>query len=431
MTENPKKKCRQYSIDYLKFGFIASPTNQQLPFCLLCNQVFSNEGMKPSRMCGHLTKKYPDKKVKDLKYFPILSKQFANRGSIDGMINKITTKNDDGLVASYNISLLIAKCGKPRTIGEKLILPAIREVISTVIHQDASSVVRSIPLSNNSVSRKIEELAIDVEQQLCKVLQTTEFALQLDESTLRDNKALLMAYVRYIHNGVSKEEMLFSKPLETDPKVEFLEEYDSTLAEKVKMIRTDVAYLPDIFEKLNIVNKQLQGNNTTLIQAKGVVLSFLSKLTLFRQNIARREFGQLPCSSELDMANNNIIRDDNIHIYCSHVDSLSEDLLIRSKDLTELVIPNFVINPFRTNIETLDPQFQEEFTDLQNDIEYNAIFAQCGYSAFWMKKEVSERYPHIFQTVKLMFVAFPSSYLVEKGFSTVVNLPQNKEIDWK
>ncbi|KAI6661311.1 hypothetical protein LOD99_10035 [Oopsacas minuta] len=313
------------------------------------------------------------------------------------------------------------------------------------MHQDASSVVRSIPLSNNSVSRRIEELAIDVEQQLCKVLQTTEFALQLDESTLRDNKDLLMTYVRYIHNGVSKEEMLFSKPLETDTKgetifmvvkqfceeknipmgniiacatdgapsmigrhrgfithlkravpkslqivitatnkiknnslndrifqqlcenndedykrlplhtevrwlskgnclkrfhqlfdsiVEFLEEYDSTLAEKVKMIRTDVAYLADIFEKLNIVNKQLQGNNTTLIQAKGVVLSFLSKLTLFRQNIARREFGQLPCLSELNMVNNNIIRDDNIHIYCSHVDSLSEDLLIRFKDLT-------------------------------------------------------------------------------------------------
>ena len=44
--------------------------------------------------------------------------------------------------------------------------------------------------------------------------------MQLDESTLRDNQALLVAYVRYIHNGVSKEEMLFSKPLETDTRGE-------------------------------------------------------------------------------------------------------------------------------------------------------------------------------------------------------------------
>ena len=38
-------------------------------------------------------------------------KQFANRSSIDEMFNKAFNKNDDGLVASYNISLLIAKCG--------------------------------------------------------------------------------------------------------------------------------------------------------------------------------------------------------------------------------------------------------------------------------------------------------------------------------
>ena len=38
------------------------------------------------------------------------------------------------------------------------------------------------------------------------------------------------------------------------------------------------------------------------------------------------------------------------------------------------------------------------------------------------KEKVSELYPHIYKTVKLMFVAFPPSYLVEKGFSTIVNL---------
>ena len=63
-------------------------------------------------------------------------------------------------------------------------------------------------------------MALNVGQQLCEILQTTEFALQLDESTLRANEALLMAYVRYIRNGVSKEEMLFSKPLETDTRGE-------------------------------------------------------------------------------------------------------------------------------------------------------------------------------------------------------------------
>ena len=77
------------------------------------------------------------------------------------------------------------------------------------MHQDSSSVVKSILLSINSVSRRIDEMALNIEQQLCEVLQTTEFALRLDELTLRDYEALLMAYVRYVRDAVSKEEMRF------------------------------------------------------------------------------------------------------------------------------------------------------------------------------------------------------------------------------
>ena len=50
------------------------------------------------------------------------------------MFNKGNTKNKDEMVASYNIAKLIAKNGKPRSIGETFILPAISEVISTVMN---------------------------------------------------------------------------------------------------------------------------------------------------------------------------------------------------------------------------------------------------------------------------------------------------------
>ena len=44
-----------------------------------------------------------------------------------------SSKNlDDGLKASYNISLLIVKAGKPHTIGEELILPAVKDVIDSL-----------------------------------------------------------------------------------------------------------------------------------------------------------------------------------------------------------------------------------------------------------------------------------------------------------
>lgn len=58
----PKKKCRQYNIEYLKYGFIESPVNNTLLVCLICEKVLSNEAMKPSRLQEHLTKIHVDKK---------------------------------------------------------------------------------------------------------------------------------------------------------------------------------------------------------------------------------------------------------------------------------------------------------------------------------------------------------------------------------
>ena len=72
-------------------------------------------------------------------------------------------------------------------------------------------VTSSIPLSNSTVSSRIDEMANDIENEL----KTTQFSLQLDETTLRDNEALLMAYVHYI-NASRKviEEFLFAEQLE-------------------------------------------------------------------------------------------------------------------------------------------------------------------------------------------------------------------------
>ena len=95
--------------------------------------------------------------------------------------------------ASYNNSLLIAKSGKPHTIGEELIIPAVREVLSTVLHKSPHATLSSIPLSNSSVQRRIDDMTNDVESKLCEILKTTQFALQLDESTLPGNECLLLA----------------------------------------------------------------------------------------------------------------------------------------------------------------------------------------------------------------------------------------------
>lgn len=70
-----KKKCRYYSLDYLKFGFICSPANETIPMCLLCEKTFGNDYMKPSKMKDHLDRVHSDKKkIKNLNFSKNLKK---------------------------------------------------------------------------------------------------------------------------------------------------------------------------------------------------------------------------------------------------------------------------------------------------------------------------------------------------------------------
>ena len=216
-----KKKCSQYSVEYLKFGFIPSPDNEQLPLCLMCEKTLSNESMKPSRLLEHLNKKHKDRKDKDENYFISLKNDFKRRKPIASFFASKQNKICNGLICSYNISKLIAKSGKPHAIGEQLILPAVEEVLRTVVqHSSTSSIIKSIPLSNDSVKRRIDEMGEDVERTVCMKLRSKSFSLQLDESTLPGNESLLLSYVRYIDEGKLIEEFLFAKELKTDTKGE-------------------------------------------------------------------------------------------------------------------------------------------------------------------------------------------------------------------
>ena len=58
-------------------------------------------------------------------------------------------------------------------------------------------IISNISLSNNSVSRRIDEMADKITGTLFAELKSTKFALQVDESTLRGSEALLLGYVHH------------------------------------------------------------------------------------------------------------------------------------------------------------------------------------------------------------------------------------------
>ena len=79
------------------------------------------------------------------------------------------------------------------------------------------NVLKTLPLSNDSIQRRIDEMSSDVERQLDQKFKTTKFSIQLNKSTVSDNRAILMAYVRFVDDSFKLcEEMLFAKLLKTD-----------------------------------------------------------------------------------------------------------------------------------------------------------------------------------------------------------------------
>ena len=90
--------------------------------------------------------------------------------------------------------MMIARSGKPHSIGEQLILPAIEEALRTVAvhHSSPCGISKATPLRNNSVRRRIDEMVEDIEETLYNILKTQQFGSQLGESTLPGNEALLL-----------------------------------------------------------------------------------------------------------------------------------------------------------------------------------------------------------------------------------------------
>lgn len=78
-------------------------------------------------------------------------------------------------------------------------LPAALDIVNTVLDENASEKLKLIPLSDNTVSCRIGDIAQNLEEQLIARLKSAkDFAIQLDESTDIASSATLLVYVGYI-----------------------------------------------------------------------------------------------------------------------------------------------------------------------------------------------------------------------------------------
>ena len=88
----------------------------------------------------------------------------------------------------------IAKAKQPFTIGEELILPAAKEICCEILGEVAVQKVAHIPLSANTISRRINEIEHTEAQLLERINESLWYAIQVDESIDVD-KATMLVFV--------------------------------------------------------------------------------------------------------------------------------------------------------------------------------------------------------------------------------------------
>ena len=202
----PKKKFR-YDDSFIQFGFnMIKSGGEEKPQCVLCNNVLASSSLKPCKLKRHLETNHSSLQHKGVDFFKCHGENLKKSRLDDtGMFFKEIAA---GLKASYEVSREIAIAKKPHTIGEQLILPCCKIIMSNLLENSELEKLKQVSLSDNSVSRRIADMSNNILLQVVSKMHNLNFkffSIQLDETTDVANLSQLCVYVRYVHEKHSED----------------------------------------------------------------------------------------------------------------------------------------------------------------------------------------------------------------------------------
>jgi hypothetical protein len=211
-SRKKNESVRHYQEKFISMGFFwEDGSNGPLPLCVVCGEKLANSAMVPIKLQRHFGTKHRHLSGKPPDYFKRLNNQTKKQAST---FKKTVSVSDKAQEASYYVAELVAKEMKSHTIAESLILPACQAIVKTMLGEEAEKEIKKIPLSNNTISRRITTMSEDIEENVVeKLKQSKKFALQVDESTDISGKAQLLGFVRFTENEEILENFLFCKEL--------------------------------------------------------------------------------------------------------------------------------------------------------------------------------------------------------------------------
>jgi hypothetical protein len=167
--------------------------------------------MVPSKLKRHLTTKHSPLEKEDKASFSRLLSSQVKEAKV---MNKKTETLEKALVASCKVAEVIARKIQPHTAAETFILPACKEIVKSMLGEAAEREISKVPLSNDTIARRIEDMSSDIQKQVAEKLNDgAKFALQFDESIDTSKKCQVMSYVGFLNGESLAEQFLACKEL--------------------------------------------------------------------------------------------------------------------------------------------------------------------------------------------------------------------------
>lgn len=182
----------------------------------------------------------------------------------------------------------------------------------------------------------------------------------------------------------------------------------------------DLAFMVDITEHLNNLNKMLQGRKKIVTQYYDSIRAFKLKLTLWETQMASGDPAHFPCLRDVCAASVN----PDVRQYKDKISGLLREFEKRFQVFSELETEFAIFrSPFTVRASDVPVDMQLEIIDLQCDVELKDKFASVGLDTFY--QYLLPGYPKLTALAAKMLCMFGTTYLCEQVFS-VMNINKTK-----
>ncbi|XP_039178217.1 SCAN domain-containing protein 3-like [Crotalus tigris] len=296
----------------------------------------------------------------------------------------------------------------PKVIGTHCMIH--RQILATkTLPQELQEVMKSVISSVNFV--KASSLNSPLFSQLCNELDAPNNAL------------LFHTEERWLSRGkVLKRVFELRDELKTFFNQKARPQFEALFSDKSELQK--IAYLVDIFAILNELNLSLQGPNATCFDLSEKIRSFQMKLQLWQTKLDENKMYMLPTLSAF-FEEHDIEPDERITMIISvkeHLHVLADEISSYFPNLPDTPFA-LASSPFTVEVENVPETAQEEFIELINSDAARTDFSTMPVTKFWIK--CLQSYPVLSETVLRLLLPFPTTYLCETGFSSLLVIKSN------